>query len=156
MELCPTPSFTLLPTSNPPGLLSGEFVGLMTLWLWVGYPVGASNRRIFASQLCWSMWGVVGAFGMKVVLVLVWESQETHVIIICHDMTLAVKVALNPNLIISLSPYYSQAYNSVLPVPKCTQTFEATRKRATWPMTISPCYPKPVDWGHSAIYWWLC
>ena len=46
----------------------------------------------------------------------------------CTDMTLAVKVAFNPSLLISLIPYNSHACNSVLPVPKCTWTFEATSK----------------------------
>ena len=72
-----------------------------------------------------------------------------------HNMTLAVKVALNPNLLISLRPYNSHAYNLVLPAPKCTRTFEATRKSAKLPIAISPGYPKTIDRGRSAIYRWL-
>ena len=37
---------------------------------------------------------VVGGFGKKFVLVLVWESQETLCVTDCHDMTLYE--ALNP------------------------------------------------------------
>ena len=51
-----------------------------------------------------------------------------------HDMTLAVKVALKPNLLISLGPFNSHTCNSVLTVPKCTGTFEARRRSSTWPM----------------------
>ena len=40
---------------------------------------------------------VDSGFGKKFVLVLVWESQETMCVTDCHDMTLAVKVALNLN-----------------------------------------------------------
>ena len=53
---------------------------------------------------------------------------------------IVVKVALNPKLLISLRPYKIHACNSVLLVPKCTLTFDATRKSVTRPMPISPAH----------------
>ena len=43
-----------------------------------------------------------------------------------YDMTLAVKVALNPNLLISLRPYNNHAYNSDRAAPS-VDGFGATR-----------------------------
>ena len=55
--------------------------------------------HIFASRLCRSMWEKYSvALERKVVFVLVWESQEiTYASPTNMNMTLAVKVALNPN-----------------------------------------------------------
>ena len=82
-----------------PGWLSGERVGLMTWWLWVRSPVEAnflsgvfssltsveacekSSRCIWKEKLC-SYW---------------CEKARKHVCVTDrHDITLAVKVALNP------------------------------------------------------------
>ena len=66
------------------------------------------------------------AFERKVVLVLVRESQETHVRHQPHDMTLAVKVALNPNTTYQLYQVSSN-YSSVV---KFDPTPEV--KSSTW------------------------
>ena len=65
----------------PPGWLKGEHVGLMTWWLWVRSPVKANilSSLFLHSPLQKHVRKVVGGFGKKAVLVLVWESQETHV-----------------------------------------------------------------------------
>ena len=84
----------------PPGWLSGERVGLMTWWLRVRSPVEAtflsgvfspltsaeacekSSRWLWKEKLCWY-----------------WcEKARKHMCVTDrHDMTSAVKVALNPN-----------------------------------------------------------
>ena len=78
----------------PPGWLSGEHVGLMSWWLWVRSLVEATFLSgvfppLTSAEACEksSQW----LLKRKVVLVLVWESQETQ----WYD--LSVKVALNPN-----------------------------------------------------------
>ena len=58
-----------------------------------------SFQHIFASHLCRSMWEKKSvALERKVVLVLRCQKARKYMCITnCHDMTLAVKVALNPN-----------------------------------------------------------
>ena len=65
----------------PPGCLSGQLVRPMTWWLWVRYPVEASFLCGFFRfpPLPKHVSKVVAGLGKKVVLVLVWESQGTHV-----------------------------------------------------------------------------
>ena len=53
------------------------------------------------------------AFERKVVLVLVWESQETCVTD-GNDMTLAVKVALNSKTTIQPSSFFENKKNAVV------------------------------------------
>ena len=84
----------------PPGWLSGEWVGLMTWWLRVRSPVevtflygvfspltsaeacGKSSRWLWKEKLCW-YW--------------LEKARKQKCVTDRHDMTLAVKVALNPN-----------------------------------------------------------
>ena len=93
-----TPSF-FLPLA-PPGWLSGERVGLMTWWLLVRSLVEATFLSgvfspLMSAEACekssWWLW--------KKRLCLYWcEKARKHICVTDrHDMTLAVKVALNPN-----------------------------------------------------------
>ena len=67
-----------------------------------------SFRHIFASHLCRSMWEKESvALERKVVLVLVCEKARKHICVTDrHDITLAVKVALNPNTTNNQSKLY--------------------------------------------------
>ena len=67
-------------TLAPPGWLSGGHVGFMIWWLWAQTRL---RRNFFAvyfrlSPLLKHVRKVVGGFGKKFMLILVWESQETH------------------------------------------------------------------------------
>ena len=84
LRLCPGGSVVSLSNSWPGGCQFDS-------WL---------RRTFFPAYFCLSpqqkhVGKVVSGFGKTVALILVWESQETHVT--DHHMTLAVKVALNPN-----------------------------------------------------------
>ena len=64
-------------------------------WLPVLPSFPINFQRIFASHLCRK---VVGGFGKKSCVEYLCEKARKHICVTdCHDMTLAVKVALNPN-----------------------------------------------------------
>ena len=81
----------------PPGWLSGERVGLMIWWLRVRSPVEATFLSGVISPL-------TSAEACEKSSRWLWkemywcEKASNHMCVTdCHDMTLAVKVALNPN-----------------------------------------------------------
>ena len=84
----------------PPGWLSGERVGLMTWWLRVRSPVEATFLSgVFSPLTSAEASGKSSRWLWKEKLCLYWcEKARKHICVTDrHDVTLAVKVALNPN-----------------------------------------------------------
>ena len=84
----------------PPGWLSGERVGLMTWWLWVRSPVEATFLPgVFSPLTSTEACEKSSRWLWKEELCKYWcEKARKHICVTDrHDMTLAVKVALNPN-----------------------------------------------------------
>ena len=84
----------------PPGWLSGERVGLMTWWLRVRFPVEATFLSGLISPLTSAKACEKSSRWLwKEKLCKYWcEKARKHICVTdSHDMTLTVKVALNPN-----------------------------------------------------------
>ena len=84
----------------PPGWLSGERVGLMTWWLRVRSPVEATFLSgVFSPLTSAEACGKSSQWLWKEKLCSYWCEKARKQICVTdrHDMTLAVKVALNPN-----------------------------------------------------------
>ena len=122
---------------------------------------------IFASHLCWKL---VGGFGKKIVLAQVWESKQTHDCVTdCHDITLAVKVALNPNttnqLLCPCKTNVSGVYSHQPVCPwihlcVCVQNTSFCQS-AGWVLTLSSIYThfntlKKKAWGKHCGNRWNC
>ena len=83
--------------------LSGELVGLMTWWLWVWYPDEANFLDGVVSPLtsaeAWESAEVVSGFGKKTCVSNGVRKPWNMGVTDHHDMTLAVRVALNPSTV---------------------------------------------------------
>ena len=87
-----------LPVCAPPGWLSGEHVGLMTRWM----RVPQLRQTFFPAYFRFSalqkhVKKVVDGFGKKSCVSAGVRKPGNTCFTDCHDMTLAVKAALNPN-----------------------------------------------------------
>ena len=103
----------------PPGWLSGERVGLMTWWLRVRSPVEETFLSgVFSPLTSAEACGKSSRWLWKEKLCSYWCEKARKQICVTdrHDMTLAVKVALNPNTTnqpTNQSFLYIEAFDSI-------------------------------------------
>ena len=97
---------------SPPGWLSGEHVGLMTWWLWVRNPVEANFLSgVFSPLTSAQAWEKSSWWLWKESCVSsgVWKPGNMC-ITNHHDMTLAAKLALNPNTSTTICPSHQSLW----------------------------------------------